>query len=82
MAGLRKMTVLKKTAEVAVWRTGCDPSHERKLPGGSKYEPITLEQGLTHDSVIDKNRFIEKAPWLFLLYRVGSIALLATPGSR
>ena len=25
VAGLRKMTALKKTAEVAAWRTGCDP---------------------------------------------------------
>lgn len=54
VAGLRKMTALKKTTEVATWRTGGDPSHERKLPGGSKYEPITLEQGLTHDPVFEK----------------------------
>lgn len=53
VAGLRKMTTLKKTTEVATWRTGGDPSHERKLPGGSKYEPITLEQGLTHDPVFE-----------------------------
>lgn len=54
VAGLRKMTALKKSTEVATWRTGGDPSHERKLPGGSKYEPITLEQGLTHDPVFEK----------------------------
>lgn len=54
VAGLRKMTALKKTTEVATWRTGGDPSHERKLPGGTKFEPITLEQGLTHDPVFEK----------------------------
>jgi phage tail-like protein len=54
VAGLRKMTALKKTTEVATWRTGGDPSHERKLPGGTKYEPVTLEQGLTHDPVFEK----------------------------
>ena len=54
VAGLRKMTALKKTTEVATWRTGGDPSHERKLPGGTKYEPITLEQGLTHDPVFEE----------------------------
>ncbi len=54
VAGIRKMTVLKKTTEVATRRTGGDPSHERKLPGGTKYEPITLEQGLTHDPVFEK----------------------------
>jgi phage tail-like protein len=54
VAGLRKMTTLKKTTEVAAWRTGGDPSHERKLPGGTKYEPVTLEQGLTHDPVFEQ----------------------------
>ena len=53
VAGLRKMTALKKSTEVAIWRTGGDPSHERKLPGGTKYEPIFLEQGLTHDPVFE-----------------------------
>lgn len=53
VAGLSKMTALKKTTEAATWRTGGDPSHERKLPGGTKYEPITLEQGLTHDPVFE-----------------------------
>ena len=53
VAGLRKMTAIKKSTEVAIWRTGGDPSHERKLPGGTKYEPISLEQGLTHDPVFE-----------------------------
>lgn len=54
VAGLKKMTTLKKTTEVASWRTGGDPSHERKLPGHTKYEAITLEQGLTHDPVFEQ----------------------------
>jgi len=53
VAGLRKMTALKKSTEVVTWRTAGDPSHERKLPGGTKYEPVTLEQGLTHDPVFE-----------------------------
>lgn len=53
VAGLRKMTALKKTTEVATWRSAGDPSHERKLPGGTKYEAITLEQGLSHDPVFE-----------------------------
>jgi len=36
------------------WRTGGDPTHVRKLPGGTKYEAITLEQGLTHDPVFEQ----------------------------
>jgi phage tail-like protein len=54
VAGLRKMTALKKTTEVANWRNAGDPSHERKLPGGTKYEAVTLEQGLTHDPVFEQ----------------------------
>lgn len=54
VAGLRKMGALKKTTEAVDWRTGGDPTHVRKLPGGTKYEAITLEQGLTHDPVFEK----------------------------
>lgn len=54
VAGLRKMTALKKTTEAVSWRTAGDPTHERKLPGATKYEPVTLEQGLTHDPVFEQ----------------------------
>ena len=54
VAGLRKMTALKKTTEAVGWRTGGDPTHQRRLPGGTSYEAITLEQGLTHDPVFEK----------------------------
>ncbi len=54
VAGLRKMGALKKTTEAVDWRTGGDPTHVRKLPGGTKYEAITLEQGLTHDPVFEQ----------------------------
>ncbi len=53
VAGLRKMSVLKKTTEAVSWRTAGDPTHERKLPGATKYQPITLDQGLTHDPVFE-----------------------------
>lgn len=54
VAGLRKMSALKKSTEVVTWRTAGDPTHERKLPGGTSYEPITLEQGLTMDPVFEE----------------------------
>jgi phage tail-like protein len=54
VAGLKKMTALKKTTEAVDWRDGGDPSHVRKLPGGTKYEAITLEQGLTHDPIFEQ----------------------------
>ncbi len=48
------MSALKRTTEAVDWRTGGDPTHVRKLPGGTKYEAITLEQGLTHDPVFEQ----------------------------
>ncbi|MBI5936904.1 MAG: phage tail protein [Betaproteobacteria bacterium] len=49
VAGLKKMGALKRKTEAIKWRTAGDPSHERILPGGTSFEPITLEQGLSHD---------------------------------
>ena len=53
VAGLKKMSVLKKSTEAVKWRSAGDPAHERVMPGGTSYEPITLEQGLTHDPVFE-----------------------------
>lgn len=53
VAGLRKMTALKKTTKPVNWRNAGDPTHERKLPGGTSYEAITLEQGLTMDPIFE-----------------------------
>lgn len=49
VAGLSKMSALKKSTEVVDWRYAGDPSHVRKVPGGTSYESINLEQGLSHD---------------------------------
>jgi len=53
VAGLKKMSALKRKTEPIKWRSSNDPSHERILPGGTSYEPITLEQGLSHDPVFE-----------------------------
>jgi len=53
VAGLKKMGALKRKTEAVKWRSAGDPSHERILPGGTTYEPVTLEQGLTHDPVFE-----------------------------
>lgn len=50
VAGLTKMSALKKKTELVNWRSAGDPSIERVMPGGSSYEPVTLEQGLSHDT--------------------------------
>jgi phage tail-like protein len=49
VAGLSKMGALKRTTEVVEHREGGDPSMSRKSPGRSKFDPITLERGVTHD---------------------------------
>ncbi|MFT6925771.1 MAG: phage tail-like protein [Psychromonas sp.] len=54
VAGLQKMGALKKTTEQVKWRSAGDPSHQRVIPGGTSYEAVTLEQGLTHDPVFEQ----------------------------
>src|SRR5438128_7369324 len=49
VAGVSKVSSLKRTTEVVKHRTGGDPSSSRKSPGRSEYEAITLERGVTHD---------------------------------
>lgn len=49
VAGISKVSALKRTTEVVEHREGGDPSSGRKSPGRSKYEPITMERGVTHD---------------------------------
>lgn len=53
VAGLSKMGALKKTTEVVNWRSAGDPSSQRAIPGGTKFENVTLEQGLSHDTVFE-----------------------------
>jgi len=53
VAGLRKMTALKKKTETVKWRSAGDPSFERMLPGGTTWEPVTFEHGLSHDLVFE-----------------------------
>ncbi len=54
VAGVSKVSALKRTTEVVEHREGGDPSTSRKSPGRTKYEPITLERGVTHDPEFEK----------------------------
>ena len=49
VAGVSKVSALKRSTEVVEHREGGDPSTGRKSPGRTKYDPITLERGVTHD---------------------------------
>lgn len=49
VAGVSKVGSLKRSTEAVEHREGGDPSTVRKSPGQTKYEPISLERGVTHD---------------------------------
>jgi phage tail-like protein len=54
VAGISKVTGLKRKTEVVSHREGGDPSSSRKSPGRTEYEAITLERGVTHDTEFEK----------------------------
>ena len=54
IAGISKITALKRTTEVVEHREGGDPSHAHKSPGQTRFEPITIERGITHDLEFEK----------------------------
>ncbi|MDQ3279916.1 MAG: phage tail protein [Acidobacteriota bacterium] len=65
VAGISKVTGLKRTTEVVKHREGADPSSSRKSPGRTEYEAITLERGVTHDR--------EFAAWAEKVWGVGTM---------
>jgi phage tail-like protein len=64
VAGVSKVSALKRTTEVIEHRQGGDPSTAHKAPGRTKYEPITLERGVTHD--------VEFERWANKVWNLGS----------
>ena len=54
VAGISKVGALKRTTEVVEHRVGGDSSTGRKSPGRSKFEPIMLERGVTHDEEFER----------------------------
>ncbi|MCA9620084.1 MAG: phage tail protein [Myxococcales bacterium] len=49
VAGISKVSALKRSTEPATYREGGDLSTSRQSPTAWKFEPITLERGVTHD---------------------------------
>jgi len=49
VAGVSKVSGLKRSTEVVEHREGGDASSSRKSPGRNKFEAITLDRGVTHD---------------------------------
>jgi phage tail-like protein len=70
VAGLSKMSALKRTVPIIKHRSGSDPSTTRLSPGNPvEFSPITLERGVTHDPAFEN--------WANKIWRYG-----ANPGSE
>jgi phage tail-like protein len=64
VAGVSKVSGLRRTTEVVKHREGGDPSSSRKSPGRTEYEPVTLERGVTHHAEFEE--------WANKVWKLGS----------
>jgi phage tail-like protein len=74
VAGVSKVSALKRTTEVIEHREGGDPSTSRKSPGRTTFEAITLERGLTYDHAFEE--------WANLIWKFGSASESALASLR
>jgi phage tail-like protein len=54
VAGISKVSALKRSTEVVKHREGGDPSSSRKSPGRTEYDAITFERGVTNDVAFEQ----------------------------
>jgi phage tail-like protein len=66
VAGVSKVSPLKRTTEVVEHRSGGDPSTSHKSPGRTRFDPVILERGVTHDTEFEK--------WANKVWRLGGSA--------
>ncbi|HEV7720727.1 MAG TPA: phage tail protein [Iamia sp.] len=64
VAGVSKVSALKRTTEVIENRSGGDPSTVFRSPGQTKFEAVTLERGVTHD--------VEFEQWANKVWQLGA----------
>lgn len=74
VAGVSKVSTLKRTTEVVDHREGGDPSTSRKSPGRTAFDAITLERGVTHDPEFEN--------WANLVYSVQGDAAISLSAFR
>jgi phage tail-like protein len=74
VAGVSKISALKKTTEPVTHREGGDPSTSRVTPSLWKFEPITLERGVTHDPEFEN--------WANLIYNTDGDAAISLNNFR
>jgi len=53
VAGVSRVSALKRTTDMVEYREGGDAGATHKMPGRTRYEPITLERGVTHDAAFE-----------------------------
>lgn len=54
VAGVAYVSGLARTTEVVEHRDGGDPSAGRKAPGQTRFAPIVLRRGITHDTAFEE----------------------------
>jgi phage tail-like protein len=64
VAGVSKVSALKRSTEVISHREGGAPSLQRVMPGHTRFEPVTLERGISHD--------VDFEDWANQVFRLGS----------
>jgi len=74
VAGVSKISALKKSTEPVTYREGGDPSTSRVLPSIWSFEPITVERGVTHDP--------EFEDWANLIYNTDGDAAISLKNFR
>jgi len=74
VAGISKVSMLKRTTEVAKHRPANSPSTAIHMPTTTSFEPITLERGVTHDPEFEK--------WANLVYAPGQAGTISLKNFR
>ena len=66
VAGISRVSPLRRSTEVIEHREGGDPSVSRKSPGRTRFDPIILERGVTQDTAFED--------WANKVWRLGAAA--------
>jgi len=74
VAGVSKVSALKRTTEPVTHREGGDPSTARVSPSVVKFDPVTLERGVTHDPEFEN--------WANLVYSTDGDAAISLRNFR
>lgn len=74
VAGVSKISTLKRSTEPVTHREGGDPSTARVSPSVWKFDPLTLERGVTHDPEFEN--------WANLIYNTDGDAAISLQNFR